>query len=379
MDTNELSHRIDTKCAILEISAVSFKQFLIQLSGILPEAKVLSGEPYKKEIGRQLGNTTMIYRGHSDSDWTLTPSALRNNAITKMDSLCENFPNSQGYVSCVGTPENEELLMLELQLLKNFYVTANMHGLELPEIDIFSRVPNLNSISIILQKLHDKQNSCFWYYDSKLENIAALAQHYGVPTRMLDWSYDLDVALYFAAKGAVNNILNNTIPKSNDIAIFFMGTSLWSFYPEMQIVTPQYAQNPNLRAQRGLFIYWRHLLKEPIGFHRLSLDKHIEEDPSEHMRMNVNEDRFNLWGKEKIFKFNIPYSEIHNIWSYLLNKGCSASKYFPGYQSVAEEMKEWEMLANLSKLQSGGSTVAATDMTEHPTEHYVKEGTANEK
>ncbi|MHC6203637.1 FRG domain-containing protein [Breznakiellaceae bacterium SP9] len=373
MNANEQLNNSNSKGVISEINVVSFKQFLTQLSNIIPEVKVLSGEPYRKEIGRQLGNIGIVYRGHSDSDWTLTPAALRSDSITKMNSLCANFPNSLGSVSCAGTQENKDLLMVELQLLKNFYITANMYGLALPEFDIFSRVPNVNLLDFFVSKFFDNWS---WYYDSKLENIAALAQHYGVPTRMLDWSYDLDVALYFAAKGAINNIMNNTIPKSNNTAIFLMGPDLGAAYPEMQIITPQYAQNPNLRAQRGLFVYWRNLMKEDIRFHRLSLDKHIEEDPPEHMQSRVNKDRFNLWGKGKILKFNIPYSEIHIIWHYLLNKGCSASKYFPGYQSVAEEMKEWEMLANLSKSQSMDSNSAATDITEHPTEYYAAKGTA---
>jgi hypothetical protein len=37
--------------------------------------------------------------------------------------------------------------------------------------------------------------------DPKIWNVLAVARHYGVPSRLLDWSYNIHVAAYFAACG----------------------------------------------------------------------------------------------------------------------------------------------------------------------------------
>ena len=37
-----------------------------------------------------------------------------------------------------------------------------------------------------------------WWHNEKFREVISLAQHYGLPTRFPDWSYDYKSALYFA-------------------------------------------------------------------------------------------------------------------------------------------------------------------------------------
>lgn len=47
-----------------------------------------------------------------------------------------------------------------------------------------------------------------WWPNEKFREVISLAQHYGLPTRFLDWSYDYKSALYFALKDIVEKPLD---------------------------------------------------------------------------------------------------------------------------------------------------------------------------
>lgn len=105
-----------------------------------------------------------------------------------------------------------------------------------------------------------------WPHEDLLQ-LLALAQHYGVPTRLLDWSQDALIAAYFAASvAAYFNTLkdSSSIPwKNRDDARLcviavrknFIKTYCSHYF---RIVRPHLSTNPNLHAQRGVLLLFLH-------------------------------------------------------------------------------------------------------------------------
>ncbi|MDI6642190.1 MAG: FRG domain-containing protein, partial [Elusimicrobiota bacterium] len=101
------------------------------------------------DIG-ELSKMGYVFRGHSDAEWKLKPTLLR-------------------YIEKEGITE-DIALGLEANALVEFVSQAHLH-----------LSPNEFSLT--------KDNFSWW----------TVMQHYGAPTRLLDWTKSIYVAAYFAA------------------------------------------------------------------------------------------------------------------------------------------------------------------------------------
>ena len=119
----------------------------------------------------------LVYRGQADANWQLVPSVLR-------PTLLKNWRGDQ--------LKADDQIFTELHLLECFADFCDQIGVRLPNDSPSFRREHL-SVQNFDQKYY--KNPTLWPDPTILE-VMALAQHHGVPTRLLDWTKIPYIAAY---------------------------------------------------------------------------------------------------------------------------------------------------------------------------------------
>lgn len=167
-----------------------------------------------------------IFRGQADARWDLIPRAFRSGERSTF-----SFPelDSEGAI--------QAQIRVEAELLAKFVRLTDELGLALPGD---------------LHTLRREPAGLFWPWPpSGCEEAVAVAQHHGVPTRLLDLTFNSNAAAFFAASE------HRTATK---LAVWAIDghaiEQLWNHSePGLRVVRVSGAAHPFVRAQRGLFLF----------------------------------------------------------------------------------------------------------------------------
>jgi len=177
-----------------------------------------------------------IFRGQEDASWNLIASAHR--PTNEFPFLDDNCFRANGSLSARG----------EREIANRFEEMLRERGIDVP------RFPTRSSSAGWYWRGHENS----WPAPDDIPALA-LAQHEGLPTRLLDWTKSAYVAAYFAATGACRK-------QTSELAVWALeATSIEDsfFLPEVEhagplslcFVKPPAIGNQRLVAQAGYFTY----------------------------------------------------------------------------------------------------------------------------
>jgi hypothetical protein len=184
----------------------------------------------------------LLYRGQGDASWGLEPSILR-------------FPETTlGVLKYNGNVPSDLQVFKEWAYLKTFVDSCDSIGLSIPNDSRSFRDLFLNQNAPSGPGGAWIQTSL--WPDPELHGLLALAQHYGVPTRLLDWSTRSYVAAYFAISDALRD-LDSKVRGSDRLAVWVLNITYKSSFKELEIIRVPGGNNQNLAAQAGMFTLLR--------------------------------------------------------------------------------------------------------------------------
>lgn len=313
------------------------------MSELIKTKRYKSGEEFLTDISYggemyKAFNNNFVYRGHQSGAYKLMPSVLRDSEQS-VDADVNEIADKDDFPINIRKSELIQMTK-EYMELKNFFSLCDINGLKLPPVERFRR-SIINPRDVLLFFIARKE----WIPDD-LHELAALAQHYGMKTRLLDWTMSLETAIYFAVHKEPE-LSPEEIAEEDSDCVAIWALNLYADFDSktpLRIIRPPYYGNANLAAQKGLFTYWNVTgLDIPLNggsdtniqeiFNQLTNLKPLDELIETEFKKLDSKDVI-MW------KLLIPRKDRKKLYEYIRKRNVSAASLFPGYAGVVRAMEE---------------------------------------
>lgn len=255
-------------------------------------------------------DSNIIFRGHGDSNWNLTSTFDRS----KQSYYFNNFIFKQ---------------RREFELLKNFQNSCDLTGVYLPSDSNELRQKQFSRFNNFFGSSSFDGVTMDWFNQDFFE-LAAFAQHYGVPTRLLDWSKNPFVACYFANSYA----LEQGYKLENMISIWVLNFEKMDskLQKALKILDLPKGINQHISHQHGVLSYVE-LIPEILTLM-------LNDDGDEMESASLHEILKHFENDYRLLKINLGYEHITRLYKYCNAHNFNACNLFRGAHGAALHTKD---------------------------------------
>lgn len=276
-----------------------------------------------------------LFRGQGDSRWRLQPKAWRadqarpDGSLGRMRATLEAFEPGRPAEGTIQHRFHELWLLVqaEIAVVSAFASLADDLGIPVPDHDQLPTKfdpgdPHWREELLAIARPHVRHDERASRTSPLAANSAfALAQHHGIPTRLLDWTRDSAVAAFFAAEN---------VPRDGAGVL-----SVWAIdrvrareSGELALVQVPRSHVTFLHAQSGLFLLHAHA------------ESHFEADGAWPDLL----DALQCLGPGTVRRFDLPHAEARELSRILWRRRISRAHMMPTYDSVTTTLqREWEL------------------------------------